>query len=73
MDCSLPGSSVHGILQTRILELAFSKWVAISFSNDTIYNVTKMLCFAEYKLLTQLLQESMYMNMCVHVYFYNYI
>ena len=23
MDCSLPGSSVHGILQTRILELPF--------------------------------------------------
>ena len=28
MECSLPGSSVHGILQARILE-----WVAISFSN----------------------------------------
>ena len=28
MDCSLPDSSVHGILQTRILE-----WAAISFSN----------------------------------------
>ena len=27
MDCSLPGSFVHGILQARILE-----WVAISFS-----------------------------------------
>ena len=27
MDCSLPGSSVHGIYQARILE-----WVAISFS-----------------------------------------
>ena len=27
MDCSLPGSSVHGILQARILE-----WVAIFFS-----------------------------------------
>ena len=27
MDCSLPGSSVQGILQARILE-----WVAISFS-----------------------------------------
>ena len=27
MDCSLPGSSAHGILQARILE-----WVAISFS-----------------------------------------
>ena len=26
MDCSLPGSSVHGILQARILE-----WVTISF------------------------------------------
>ena len=27
MDCSLPGSSVHGILQKRILE-----WVAVPFS-----------------------------------------
>ena len=27
MDCSLPGSSIHGIFQARILE-----WVAISFS-----------------------------------------
>ena len=27
MDCSLPGSSVHGICQARVLE-----WVAISFS-----------------------------------------
>ena len=26
MDCSLPGSSAHGILQARILE-----WVTISF------------------------------------------
>ena len=29
MDCSPPGSSVHGISQERIL-----KWVAISFSGD---------------------------------------
>ena len=28
-DCSLPGSSVHGILQARVLE-----WVAISFPRD---------------------------------------
>ena len=27
VDCSLPGSSVHGILQARILE-----WVAMPFS-----------------------------------------
>ena len=29
MDCSLPGSSVHGILQAIVL-----KWIAISFSRD---------------------------------------
>ena len=30
MDCSLPGSSVHGILQARILE-----WVAIPYSRGS--------------------------------------
>ena len=30
MDCSLPSSSIHGILQARILE-----WVAISFSRGS--------------------------------------
>ena len=30
MDCSLPGSSVHGIFQARVLE-----WVAISFSRES--------------------------------------
>ena len=29
MDCSLPGSSVHGTLQARVLE-----WVAIAFSDS---------------------------------------
>ena len=33
MDCSLPGSSVHGILQSRILE-----WVAISFSRESSWS-----------------------------------
>jgi len=28
MDCSQPGSSIHGIFQARVLE-----WVAIAFSN----------------------------------------
>ena len=32
MDCSPPGSSVHGVAQARILE-----WVAISFSNTCAY------------------------------------
>ena len=30
VDCSLTGSSVHGILQARVLE-----WVAISFSRGS--------------------------------------
>jgi len=30
MDCSPPGSSVHGLLQARILE-----WVAIPFSRES--------------------------------------
>ena len=29
MDCSLPGSSIHGIFQARVME-----WGAIAFSND---------------------------------------
>ena len=32
MDCSLPGSSIHGIFQARVLE-----WGAIAFSNGTDY------------------------------------
>ena len=31
MDCSPPGSSVHGIFQARVLE-----WVAIAFSIDSL-------------------------------------
>ena len=41
MDCNLPGSSVHGILQTRILE-----WVAISFSIN-LYNAVCQLCLSK--------------------------
>ena len=35
MDCSLPGSYIHGIFQARVLE-----WVVIAFSN-----LTKLKCF----------------------------
>ena len=30
MDCSLPGSSVHGIFQARVLV-----WAAVAFSENT--------------------------------------
>ena len=33
VDCSLPGSSVHGIFQARVLE-----WGAIAFSSMRIYD-----------------------------------
>ena len=36
MDCSLPGSSVHGIFQARILE-----WGAIAFSELNLEKVEK--------------------------------
>ena len=31
MDCSLPGSSIHGVFQARVLE-----WVAIAFSGNAV-------------------------------------
>ena len=33
MDCSLPGSSIHGIFQAKVLE-----WVAIAFSIIVLYH-----------------------------------
>ena len=32
MDCSLPGSSIHGIFQARVLE-----WVAIGFLMEMFF------------------------------------
>ena len=43
MDCSLSGSSVHGIFQARVLE-----WIAISFSRGSSQprNQTQISCIA---------------------------
>ena len=43
VDCSLPGSSIHGIVQARILE-----WVAISFSRGSsqLGDWTRVSCIA---------------------------
>ena len=43
MDCSLPGSSVHGILQARIVE-----WVAILFPMESFQprDWTQVSCIA---------------------------
>ena len=41
MDCSPPGSSVHGIFQARILEwgaISFSDWLVFVFSFYLVYH-----------------------------------
>ena len=39
MDCSLPGSSVHGIFQARVLE-----WGAIAFSDGVYLIINDFKC-----------------------------
>ena len=48
MDCSLPGSPVHGIFQARVLE-----WGVIAFSNSKV---------AGYKINTQKSLAFLYTN-----------
>ena len=43
MDCSLPGSSIHGICQARVLE-----WGAIAFSQQVQKRLSKN-CFLIFK------------------------
>jgi len=54
MGCSLPGSSVHGIFQARVLE-----WGAIAFSGYTIYLGTKQrsLCLMEFQWRRQTIEQ----------------
>ena len=48
MDCSLPGSSVHGIFQARVLE-----WGAITFSViSSYYILIHCFCFINYNVIT---------------------
>ena len=53
MDCSLPGSSIHGIFQARVL-----KWVAIAFSKNShcIYIIYGKVCV--FMLLSQFIPPS---------------
>ena len=44
MDCSLPGSSVHGIFQARVLE-----WVAIAFSEIQNKYCQSLMCLPSIK------------------------
>ena len=60
MDCSLPGSSVHGIFQARVLE-----WGAIAFSDTSHYDsfnylIHLVICMCVY----------IYISVCVSVCIY---
>ena len=57
MDCSLPGSSIHGIFQARVLEwgaIAFSvltgylKWICFNRDQNSIFNNEWKICWSLY-------------------------
>ena len=51
MDCSPPGSSVHGILQTRVLEWStISYWRRSSLPRDRIHRVSCISCLGRWVL-----------------------
>ena len=69
MDCSLSGSSVHGIFQARVLE-----WIAISFSrgsswarNRTWVSCIAGRCFTVWATREALIQCKCYVNSCQHM------
>ena len=70
MDCSPPGSSVHGILQARILE-----WVDMPSSRGSSWprDQTRVSCIAGKFFTTELPGKPMYMCMCVCLYIYVYV
>ena len=57
MDCSLPGSSLHGISQARIRE-----WVAISFSKESFWprDQTWVSCIGRWILYQWATREALY-------------
>ena len=61
MDCRLPGSSIHGILQARIL-----KWVAMPFSGGWGCDSYAAVWFASSSVLTPLLFFLFLICVCTH-------
>ena len=57
MDCSLPGSSVHGILQARTLE-----WAAVAFSGESSWprDWTQVSCIASGFFNDQVTRETLH-------------
>ena len=73
MDCSLPGSSVHVILQARILE-----WVAISFSRGSSQprdraSDSSLSWIAGEFLTCWAIKETQYICVCTHTHTHLYV
>ena len=75
MDCSLPGSSVHGIFQARVLE-----WGAIAFSGyslvgckelDTIEHTCTYLCTSLYATSYTFIHIHKYVHTNIHTHLNN--
>ena len=58
MDCSSPGSSVHGIFQARVLE-----WVAITFS-ELALNLYICVCVCMYVCVYMYIYLFMHVLVC---------
>ena len=58
MDCRLPGSSVHGIFQARVLE-----WVAITFS-ELALNLYICVCVCMYVCVYMYIYLFMHVLVC---------
>ena len=72
MDCSLPGSSVHGIFQARVLEwgaIAFSRGILTLYLNGKIKLVSRreILIFVEPPVLLKLLRKCELLS-CVQLF-----
>ena len=65
MDCSLPGSSLHGILQARVLE-----WVAISFSRGSSWlrDQTRVSCIPGRRFNLWATREALYRSPIILYY-----
>ena len=59
MDCSLPGSSIHGIFQARILE-----WIAVysSRGSSQFRNWTQLSCIASWYFTIWAIRDGLWMN-----------
>ena len=63
MDCSLPGPSVHGIFQARVLE-----WGAMSFSKQKTYVLatpsSQVFIFLQRSWILEGIKRSLYASFC---------